>query len=258
MSLLDRLLAAVSVDAPVRSLLVGAHWTAVCSRGCGLAATMMPGGPHGHGVVREVGRLHRKSARELAEFARSDNLLEASIGVAALNSLLEVDERAVEDINAAQVLVDRGRGKGVALVGRFPFLPDLRRAASRLWVLEQSPLGDELPAEAAADVLPQAEVVAITGTALINHTLDDLLRLCRQEALVMVLGPSTPLSPVLFDHGVSILSGVIVVDEAAALRTISQGATLPQVDGVRLVTWIAAGVRGSRLARGGGWTWDRR
>lgn len=244
MTLLDKLLASVSRDAPVRSLLVGAHWTAVSSRGCGLAATMRGGGPHGHGRVRDVGRLHLKGARELAEFARSDNLLEASLGVAALNSLLEVDERAVEDINAAQVLADRGRGRRVALVGHFPFIPDLRQVAGTLWVLEQAPVGDELPAEAAAEVLPQADVVAITGTALINHTLDGLLQLCRPEALVMVLGPSTPLSPVLFSYGVSILSGVIVVDEEAALRTIGQGATLPQVDGVRLVTLTAARMRG--------------
>ncbi len=244
MTLLEELLARASRDAPVRSLLVGAHWTAVCSRGCGLAATMMGGRPHGHAPVRDVGRLHLKGARELAEFARSDDLLEASIGVAALNSLLEVDERSVEDINAAQVLVDRGRGKRVALVGRFPFISDLRQAAGKLWVLEQSPVGDELPAEAAAEVLPHADVVAITGTTLINHTLDGLLQLCGEEALVMVLGPSTPLTPVLFDHGVSILSGVIVMDEEAALRTIGQGAALPQVEGVRLVTLIAARVRG--------------
>ncbi len=239
MALLDDLLASVSEDAPVRSVLVGAHWTAVCSRRCGLAATLMGCGPHGHERVREVGRLHQKSARELAGWVRSDNLLEASLGAAALNSLLEVEVGAVEDVNAAQVLLDRGRGRDVAVVGHFPFIAQLRPAAGRLWVLEQSPVEDELPAEAAPEVLPRAEVVAITGTALINHTLEDLLRLCRDEAWVMILGPSTPLSPVLFAYGVSMLSGAIVVDEAAALRTISQGATLPQVEGVRLVTMAA-------------------
>lgn len=41
----------------------------------------------------------------------------------------------------------------------------------------------------------------------------------------MVLGPSTPLSPVLFDHGVTFISGARVVDEVSALRTVGQGAT---------------------------------
>jgi uncharacterized protein (DUF4213/DUF364 family) len=53
----------------------------------------------------------------------------------------------------------------------------------------------------------------------------------------MMLGPSTPLSPVLFNHGVSILSGSKVMDEAAVLRTVGQGATFQQVEGVRLLTF---------------------
>jgi hypothetical protein len=80
-------------------------------------------------------------------------------------------------------------------------------------------------------------VVAITSSALINHTLDGLLALCRPEALVMMLGPSTPLSPRLFNHGVNILAGSIVVDETAAIRTVGQGASFQQVEGVRLLTF---------------------
>jgi uncharacterized protein (DUF4213/DUF364 family) len=52
----------------------------------------------------------------------------------------------------------------------------------------------------------------------------------------MVLGPSTPLSPVLFAHGATLLSGVQVVDEQAVQRTVAQGATFQQVEGVRLLT----------------------
>jgi len=72
---------------------------------------------------------------------------------------------------------------------------------------------------------------------LINHTLDGLLALCRPEALVMMLGPSTPLSPVLFNYGVSLLSGSRVFDEAAVLRTVGQGASFQQVEGVQLLTF---------------------
>ncbi len=71
---------------------------------------------------------------------------------------------------------------------------------------------------------------------MITGTLDGLLALCRPDALVMVLGPSTPLSPVLFAHGATLISGTRVVDEAAVLRTVGQGATFQQVEGVRLLT----------------------
>jgi len=236
MSILDDLLATLPDDAAVRSVLVGAHWTVVCSRGCGLASTITGDKPHGQAQVRDVGRLHLKSARELAEYARSDNPLEAGIGLAAINSLLDVDERNAVEINAADVLAGRGRGKAVVLVGHFPFIPQLREQVGQLWVIEQHPAEGEYPTTAAADMIPQADVVAITGSALINHTLDGLLALCRRESLVMVLGPSTPLSPVLFEHGATIVSGARVVDEAAVLRTVGQGATFRQVEGVRLLT----------------------
>jgi uncharacterized protein (DUF4213/DUF364 family) len=241
MELLNDLLASLPADAPVRSVLVGAHWTVVCSRGCGLASTITGCQPHGHTAVRGVGRLHLKSARELAEYARSENPLEASIGVAAINSLLEVDERQAVEVNAAEVRAERGRGKNVALVGHFPFIPRLREAVGQVWVIEQHPATGEHPVEAAAELIPQANIVAITGSALINHTLDGLLALCGPNTLVMILGPSTPLSPVLFEHGATIISGTHVVDEAAVLRTVGQGATFQQIPGVRLLTLMRDG-----------------
>jgi len=194
--------------------------------------------PHGHIQVRDAGRLHHKSARQLAELARSTELLEASIGVAAINSLLEIDDSLAAQLNASEVLMSRGRGKNMALIGHFPFIQQLRETAGQLWVIEQNPVEDEYPAEAAVELLPKAEVVAITSSSLINHTLDGLLSLCSSEATVMLLGPTTPLSPILFNHGVSIISGAIVVDEAAVLRTVGQGASFRQVEGVKLLTFI--------------------
>ena len=219
MNILDALITRLPKDERVRSVLVGAHWTVVCSSRCGMAASLTSDHPHGDAQVREAGHLHKKSAHELAELARSSELLEASIGVAAINSMLEVDESLAAELNASEVLASRGQGKNVALVGHFPFIPQLRQTAGALWVIEQHPAEDEYPAEAAGDLLPKAEVVAITGSALINHTLEGLLALCAPAATVMVLEPSTPLSPGLFDHGVDVLSGSRVVDEAAVLRT---------------------------------------
>ena len=237
MPILDDLLASLpSAPVAVRDVLVGVHWTVVRSRYAGMAASLTSNHPHGHMHVRDVGRLHQKSAQELAELARSDDLLEASIGVAAVNSLLDVDESQARAVNAIAVLAERGRGLNVALIGHFPFIEELRQAVAQLWVIEQHPLEGEHPAAAAADLLPKADVVAITASTLINHTLDGLLALCDRHSTVMILGPSTPLSPVLFDHGAEIIAGTRVMDEAAVLRTVAQGAAFRQVEGTRLLT----------------------
>jgi len=234
---LDDLISAVPADAPVREVRVGAFWTAVWSRSCGLASTL-GSGEHEHGAtfVAEAGRLEGGSARRLAELVRSESTLEAGIGLAAINSLLEVDENRCVDLNAGRFLAEQAPGKKVALIGHFPFVPDLRRAAARLWVIDLHPREGDLGPEEGMALLPEADVVAISGSALINHTMESLLARCRRDSLVVVLGPSAPLCPVLFDYGVEVISGTLVVDPARALRSVSQGAVFRQVEGVRLVT----------------------
>lgn len=241
MKILEEILATLT-DAPLEGAWIGLHWTAVTVRRngrsrCGLASTL-PGNcnvPHGEAAFPWAGHLLERNALELAGLARSSQPLEASIGVAAINALLEVDESQCHDENALHTLQREGVGRRVALIGHFPFIPRLRSAVGELWVLEQHPQPGEFPPERAADLLPQADVVAITGTALINHTLEDLLSLCRPGALVVILGPSTPLSPVLIHHGATVLAGSLVVDPVAVLRCLGQGATFQQMEGVRTV-----------------------
>ncbi len=238
MRILDDLIASLEEDSPVEEVRTCVFWTAVVSKHCGLASTIREVGPHGERRVREVGSLHKKSALELANYVKSDLPLEASIGMASVNSLLEAEESRCVELNARDFLLEEGQNKKIALVGHFPFIAKLRGAAETLWVLERYPAKEELPAEAAEEVLPQADLVAITGTTLINHTLDHLLSLCRPDSLVMLLGPTTPLSPVLFDHGVDIICGTKVIDTKSVLRCISQGATFQQVKEVRLLTLV--------------------
>ena len=79
-------------------------------------------------------------------------------------------------------------------------------------------------------------MVAITGMTFTNHTIEGLLSLCRPEAYVIILGPTAPLSPVLFNYGVDAVSGTKVVDPETVLRGVSQGATFRQLRGIQLLT----------------------
>ncbi|MGQ9573568.1 MAG: Rossmann-like domain-containing protein [Dehalococcoidia bacterium] len=237
MKILDDVIATLAEDAAVQEVRVGPFWTAVVSRECGLASTVVPV-EHEHGAifVQEAGSLAGRSALAVAKLAYSESTLEAGIGVAAINSLLEVDEARCVDLNARDLLVERGRGKKVALVGHFPFVPALREAAGQLWVIELHPQAGDVGAEEVEAILPEVDIAAITGSAFLNHTIERLLGLCRPETFVVVLGPSTPLSAVLFDYGVDVVSGTRVVDAVLALRCISEGATFRQIEGVRLLT----------------------
>jgi len=126
----------------------------------------------------------------------------------------------------------------VAIVGHFPFVPELRKAVRELWVIEKNPVEGDLPEVEAEDFIPVADVIGITGTAITNHTIEHLLSLCRPDAYVVILGDSSPLSPILFDYGIDAVSGTTVVDPDLALRCVSQGANYRQIRGIRQLTMI--------------------
>jgi len=186
--------------------------------------------------VKEAGTLMEKEASELAQMSYSPSLLEAAIGMATINSLLEIDQERCIRLNAGDLLAEKGENRKVALVGHFPFVPELRQVAEELWVIEQHPHQGDFAQSMAESLIPQADVVGITGTAFTNHTIEHLLGLCRPEAYVIILGGTAPLSPVLFDYGVDAISGTKVVNPEATLRCISQGATFRQLKGIRLLT----------------------
>jgi uncharacterized protein (DUF4213/DUF364 family) len=245
MGLIDDLLASL-LDGEVVNVCIGLHWTAVVAmvegkRRCGLSSTLES--PHEHSgepQVPQAGYLERLPGHKLAAFAleRTRPTL-ASVGLAAINAQLPSPqpEDWIEG-NAEHLIANHGAGKRVAIVGHFPFITRLNSHVGELMVLDKHAQEGDLPADAAPNVLPQAEVVAITGMAIANHTLEDLLKLCSPQALVMVLGPSTPPSQVLFDYGVHILACSVVTAIEPVLQAIVQGANFRQIHriGVKLVT----------------------
>ena len=244
MKAIETLLGSLTADAPVRQVMMGAFWTAVTldtePPRCGLASSLR-GTPHVSGPpIPEAGHLQDHTARELAVWLRSDRVAKASIGMAAFNALLDVDETACEELNAAEIIMSRGTDRRVAVVGHFPFIVQVAQVAAACKVLELHPRTGDLPASQAAEVLPWADVVALTGTSLLNHTFDELVGLCRPDAFVILLGASAPLTPLLFGHGVDAIAGTRVTDVPAALQAVSQGATFRQIPGKRLLTMMSS------------------
>jgi uncharacterized protein (DUF4213/DUF364 family) len=244
MSVVERLLAEMVYEGPVVDLRVGTHWTLAIvqtpdGNRAGLASTQQVHDlEHGTPAVRDAGLLLGRQGRELAEWALSPSLTERSIGFALLNALLPVDETRCVVLNAESLILERGRGKHVAIVGHFPFVPRVREVASRCSVLELNPQVGDLPASEAPAVLPEADVVAITGMTLVNGTFEALASLCRPDAYVLLLGATTPLLPLLFEYGVDAISGTAIDDIGLAAASVSQGANFRQIRGKRLLTMV--------------------
>jgi hypothetical protein len=226
MKLIDDLIADGQANAAqVREVRVGISWTGVWGKYCGLSKTY--GIPFVHGnYTRDLGRLTDKSTTELAEYAKSWNLVEASIGVAAINSRLHPAKTI--DANAQEMILAKAEGKRVSVSGAFPFTPQLNKIAKKVWTLELdasfiNPAAGIITETAAEYVIPESDMVIITGSTLINKSMERLLELARAaHAYTVVLGPSTPLSEVLFDYGASLVAGAEVVCPEPVLLKLSQ------------------------------------
>ncbi len=236
---IEALLAAVTRDAPLREAAVGARWTVVVTdtdppRG-GLASSLGAGAEGRAAPLPPERELVRRTARELAAWLRTQTPPRSSVGMAALGALLDVDRSRCREVNAEQLLLARAPGRRVAVVGHFPFTDRLRAAAAACDVLELRPRPGDLPAAAAPDVLPRADVVALTGTSLLNGTFDDLVDLCRPDAYVVLLGASAPLHPLLLERGVDVICGTVLEDPAAAATAARLGAGFRRLPGRRLL-----------------------
>ena len=120
--------------------------------------------------------------------------------------------------DAFKFFLAEATGKKVAVIGHFPGLRMLRQHCD-MCILERNPQPGDLPDAAAEYVLPEQDIVFVTGTTFINKTITRLLELT-QKAKVFMVGPSTPMHPLLFRHGFASLSGLVVENAAGMARAL--------------------------------------
>lgn len=185
------------------------------------------------------GKLAGKPVTELlADLDRPLDLRRA-LAVATLNALAETlwlrdgppADAQVRDGEAFEAL-PLDAGQLVALVGAFPpYLRALRARGQPFHVLELDPstlkpeeLPYYVPAQRAPEVIPQADVLVTTGTALLNRSLDGLLALLRPGAEAAVIGPTATLATRPYARrGVSVLGGTRVLAPDELLDTLAEG-----------------------------------
>ncbi|PQM73811.1 DUF364 domain-containing protein [Corynebacterium sp. J010B-136] len=225
----DKLLAEI-LDTPVAAVSQGFHWTRVTTtdQAMGLAYTMA-------GTTRpEISEKPYQEGESLTDVARltlSWNLCEAAIGAAALNAHFSTPEVARHNgftpagegqfyPQVFEAFFEIVAGKKVAVVGHFPFAPAALEKASDFAMLETNAQPGDYPASACEFILPEADFVFLSGSAIVNKTLPRLLELS-QDAFTTVVGPSTPLSPVLFDAGADYLAGLVTTDARGMEQALS-------------------------------------
>ena len=116
-----------------------------------------------------------------------------------------------------------------------PLVPAIKNKTSKLWIFERGRSVDDtvLPDPASEELLPKADIVIITGSAIANGTIGRLLELSKNARTVGIVGPSASIIPdPLFKRGVDVIGGRIVTNPERAMQIVAEGGGTPQLKGV--------------------------
>ena len=135
-------------------------------------------------------------------------------GADALESIPLPDEGYIVVVGALVPILKRlkNRGKSFGILEL-----DLR-------TLKSDELPFTIPGERADAEIHRADMLVVTGTTLLNNTLESLLALARPGATIIVVGPTASMLPsAFFRRGVTVLGGDVVTNADALLDTIAEG-----------------------------------
>jgi uncharacterized protein (DUF4213/DUF364 family) len=190
-------------------------------------------------VMPLSGSLRGRPAHEYLDDLSSTNILKKTLGIAVLNALSaeywlngETDdyELSIGADAFDEISIDITK-KTVVVGALVPLLKKLIAAKAPFTVLEKDPatlkpyeMPFYLSADRAAEVVPAADILVITGTTLLNGTLPGLLEMAKHGAEIVVAGPTASMLPdAFFRRGVTVLGGVLVTKADEALDVISEG-----------------------------------
>lgn len=185
------------------------------------------------------GRLRGRPVREYLDDIFGENILRRTLGIAALNALSVAaweqsppqDYEILMGVDAFDEL-DAARYPKTVVVGALvPMLKKLMAAGADFHVLEQDPrtlkereMPYYLPPERAAECVPEADLLVITGVTILNNTLPGLLQMAKPGAEILITGPTASMLPeAFFARGVTMLGGIQVTKPDELLNIISEG-----------------------------------
>jgi uncharacterized protein (DUF4213/DUF364 family) len=206
--------------------LIGEVPEAVC---CPTSAARMP----------QAGDLERRPVSEILNYSLDPNVLKSAIGVATLNALsqliIETDDRPeyqiVKEVDGFDLLKIQPE-ETVSLIGAFgPYIRRLKMMGNPLFIIEKNPQAlrsDEMKYFKSESEMPSAlkksDVVIITGTVIVNHTIDNILSFITNGQRTAIIGPTASMIPdAFFKRGVHVMAGVRIKEPDLMIKILKQG-----------------------------------
>ena len=184
-------------------------------------------------VNEKAGTFAGSKALELASLAKSWDFIESGIGIATLNALFQIiiEREPSLYLLSEENIIDGIRIKKddtVVMVGNIrPLIHPINEKTDKVYIIERNPLHrDEgtLPDTACEEYLPNADIIAITGSAIANGSIDYVLKASKNAKAIVIVGPTCSMIPdPLFSRGVTAIGGVKILNANRALQIISEG-----------------------------------
>ena len=208
----------------------------------GIASTLFEKSTRPHKSKRHFGEFSpsKYSGQKVIELFNTDREsgLIDTLKIAVLNALSTKQRESsgykiLENTDPIN-LVELTPGLRITLVGAFRSYIDLLDEANvNLKVLElnEKIFSEEhkkfyVPASEYKSVLPESDVIIVTGLTLINNTIDGILNSVNPKAKLIVVGPSANILPqVLFENGADIIGATKYTNSEMLFKLISEGAS---------------------------------
>jgi hypothetical protein len=227
-------------EALISEIAVGAHFIGIRAEGngaecVGLASTL--GAAATAEEKRLLDELPGTSLARAAALLKTASAFAISLGAAALNASF-VPPPDLPNLEASSIMAEKGKHGETVLVGEFPFTDWLREQVKTLHLFELRDIPGRTSPALWDEILSRCQVLGLTGTTLITRAMAAYLEKAPQ-AYTIIIGPTTPLSPVLFSRGADILAGCRVVSPKPVFEAIRQGMSFRDFKklGVRFLAW---------------------
>lgn len=194
-------------------------------------------------VMPLSGKLSGVGLKQYLDDIFCDNVLRRTLGIAALNALSnyiwELEENGelkkssygpIMSVDAFDKIDVTKYDKTVVVGALIPMLKKLIANGNDFKILEQDPrtlkereMPFYAPAEDADKYVPEADLLVITGVTVLNGTLSHILEIAKDDATILVTGPTASMIPdVFFEKGVTMTGGIVVTDADELLDVISE------------------------------------
>ncbi|OFY60941.1 MAG: hypothetical protein A2V46_15305 [Bacteroidetes bacterium RBG_19FT_COMBO_42_7] len=182
-------------------------------------------------------KINGQKVTDLLETKKESGLI-SSLKTAVLNAfssgiIASGNYRIRENCDPVELLELNSR-KTVTIIGAFQsYIRKISRTGNKLFVLEmnENALSDDqkkfyVPHEDYGKILPQSDIVIITGQTLVNNTIDDLLAVINPKSEVIVTGPSSGILPdLLFENKVSVIGTIRITKPEILFSLVREGGT---------------------------------